>query len=213
MEIKMEVKQEPPKTVDRRVQRTQNLLLEALVALIQTTAYDEITVQDIIDRANVGRSTFYSHFLDKDQLLLSGLEKVRVSFEEQHRKLAIGNSLEDKREKVSLAFFTHVETYHQLYKAVLGKRSNPLVTQKLYLYLSGLFRQHLNDPQVEELKVEMPLELAVQFLTGSLLSVVTWWLENNLPYSAEQMNRWFHQLAVLPLISTANPKLWNSGRV
>ena len=207
----MKIKQhqaEVNKTVDRRIQRTQNLLLDALVALIDTKAYDDITVQDIIDRANVGRSTFYSHFLDKDQLLLSGLEKLRVSFEEQHRKLAIEEgSLEDKREEISLAFFKHVAAYHQLYKAVVGRRSNSVVTQKLYLYLSDLFRQHLADPQVEEFKVEMPLELAVQFLTGSLLSVVTWWLENNLPYSAEQMNRWYHRLAILPLLSATGPEL------
>src|SRR5690242_4167136 len=62
------------KPVDRRIQRTRQLLLDALLSLILEKDFDSITVQDVIDRANVGRSTFYAHFQDKDELLLSGFE-------------------------------------------------------------------------------------------------------------------------------------------
>ena len=55
--------------VDRRIQRTRQLLEDALIALILEKGYDKITVQNIVDQANVGRSTFYSHFLDKDDLM------------------------------------------------------------------------------------------------------------------------------------------------
>ena len=61
---------------DRRVQRTRTLLTRALMELIVEKGYQAITVQDIIDRANLGRSTFYAHFLDKEDLLMSGLEEV-----------------------------------------------------------------------------------------------------------------------------------------
>ena len=62
--------------IDRRVQRTRQLLNEALMALIVEKGYDAITVQNLIDRANLGRSTFYAHYQDKDDLLLSGMEEV-----------------------------------------------------------------------------------------------------------------------------------------
>ena len=62
------------KAEDRRVQRTRALLLSALLDLIVEQGYEEITVQDIVDRANVGRSTFYAHFLDKRELLLTGVD-------------------------------------------------------------------------------------------------------------------------------------------
>src|SRR5690349_1471235 len=61
---------------DRRSQRTQQLLSTALVELMQQKRYDAITVQDIIDHANVGRSTFYAHYLDKDDLLVSDFTRV-----------------------------------------------------------------------------------------------------------------------------------------
>jgi AcrR family transcriptional regulator len=63
---------------DRRVQRTNQLLRAALVSLIQEKGYENITVQNIIDRANVGRATFYAHFENKEHLLVSGFEDLRA---------------------------------------------------------------------------------------------------------------------------------------
>ena len=74
------------KTPDRRVQRTRKLLQDALIALVLEKGYEAVTIQDIIDRANVGRSTFYAHFLDKQHLFLSGFEQLR-------QELADTNSL------------------------------------------------------------------------------------------------------------------------
>src|SRR5258708_28139103 len=64
---------------DRRVQKTQGLLREALVSLIHEKSYDAIAVKEILDRANVGRSTVYTHFRDKDELLVSGIHEMMLS--------------------------------------------------------------------------------------------------------------------------------------
>src|SRR5262245_37014945 len=63
------------KKEDARVRRTRDALGDALVALMQEKPFDSITVQDVLDRANVGRSTFYSHFSDKDDLLMSDADE------------------------------------------------------------------------------------------------------------------------------------------
>ena len=62
---------------DRRVQRTRELLRGALFSLIREKGFEVLTVQDIIDRANVGRATFYAHFDNKEDLLLSGFDVLR----------------------------------------------------------------------------------------------------------------------------------------
>jgi AcrR family transcriptional regulator len=67
--------QQKDEQVDRRVQRTRALLRDALMSLIAEKGYRAITVQNIIDRANLGRSTFYAHYQDKEDLLLSGMEE------------------------------------------------------------------------------------------------------------------------------------------
>jgi AcrR family transcriptional regulator len=72
---------------DRRVQRTRQLLRGALFSLIQEKGFEALSVQDIIDRANVGRATFYAHFDNKHDLLLSGLEDFRTAIKAQQRRL------------------------------------------------------------------------------------------------------------------------------
>ena len=66
--------------MDRRVQRTRQLLDDALIAQILEKGYDKITVQNIVDQANVGRSTFYAHYLDKDALMESSVEMIMEEF-------------------------------------------------------------------------------------------------------------------------------------
>ncbi|NWJ46001.1 MAG: TetR/AcrR family transcriptional regulator [Chloroflexi bacterium] len=192
METKPTQTETAHKSADRRIQRTRNLLQEALISLIQEKDYDDITVQDLLDRANVGRSTFYSHFLDKDELLMSGLEKLRVSFEEQHQKLGLELGLKNSERQVSLAFFKHAQSHYQVYKAVVGKRSGTMITKTFYEYLKEMFRGYLAK---NESPGGVPLELVVQFQASSLMALLTWWFDNDLPYSAEQMNNWYHQLA------------------
>src|SRR5215470_20414517 len=63
------------KKIDARVRRTRDALGDALVELMQEKPFDTITVQDVLDRAQVGRSTFYSHYSDKDDLLMSDAEE------------------------------------------------------------------------------------------------------------------------------------------
>src|SRR4051794_4639849 len=74
------------KKIDRRVGRTRQLLSEALLALIQEKGFDAVTVQDVIDRANVGRSTFYSHFVDKEDLLVKAMDPFSAHLKERQRK-------------------------------------------------------------------------------------------------------------------------------
>src|SRR4030067_3389625 len=71
--------------LDRRVQKTRKLLQDALIELVAEKGYESVTVQEILDKANVGRSTFYAHFQDKDQLLHSILDRLDGLFV-QHEK-------------------------------------------------------------------------------------------------------------------------------
>src|SRR6202012_5392571 len=68
-------------TMDRRVRRTRDLLHRALLDLIAEKGYPHITVQDILDRADVGRSTFYTHYRDKEDLLRSGIADFNAAAE------------------------------------------------------------------------------------------------------------------------------------
>src|SRR5262245_35977421 len=97
------------KAPDRRVQRTQRLLQDALISLIEERGYEDLSVQDIIDRANVGRATFYAHFDNKEDLLVSRLDGFRESLQaRQKQALAQTARADDRVFAYSRAMFVHV---------------------------------------------------------------------------------------------------------
>src|SRR3569833_3369515 len=109
---------------DRRVQRTKRLLREALFALIREKGFEKLSVQDIIDRANVGRATFYAHFENKQDLLLSGFDELRKALRDRQRE---AHSSRTSVDEIVFAYnhnlLSHVNEYRHLFRAMAGKRS------------------------------------------------------------------------------------------
>ena len=179
------------KNEDRRIQRTRKLLQEALLALILEKGYEEVTVQDVLERANVGRSTFYAHFQDKEDLFLSEFETMRLMFEDH---LLSQPAQDTSPWSLSLVMFRHAQDNLQLYKALAGKQGGSLAITHLQKYLSGLLRAHLKQQFAHRSAAQIPPEILAHFLVSAFMSLLTWWLDNNLPYPAERMNEMFRQL-------------------
>src|SRR5271163_2939261 len=104
-----------PRKPDERILRTRERLGSALVALIQEKPFDDVTVQDVLDRASVGRSTFYLHFRDKNDLLLSQLERF---LEHMSTLLTVSNEKSLRVAPVS-EMFDHLEQAKKIYR-ILG---------------------------------------------------------------------------------------------
>ena len=174
---------------DRRVRRTKQRLNEALESLIIEKGYDKITVQDLIDRADVGRSTFYAHYETKDDLLISWTQ------------LADDLALHMAREQTdagmimpSLALFRHLGEYHHLYKAMIGGRGVDIVIEMVHSKLLGHATSELNRrPDGSDLTT-VPIEVRAWFLASSLLALLTWWLDNDMPYPPERMDEMYREL-------------------
>ncbi|HWR01770.1 MAG TPA: TetR/AcrR family transcriptional regulator [Chlorobaculum sp.] len=191
------------KKEDRRIGRTRRLMHEALMSLIVEKGYEAITVQDILDRADVGRSTFYGHYRDKDELLLSSFEHLRTLFEQQQQAIIASRSTgRDPEVNFILELFRHTGQHHQLYKAIAGKQSGEMIQKYLHRYLYNL----LIEPHARLMKNRksppVPIEVSTHYLVSSLLSLLIWWLDNNMPYPAERMDEMFRILTT-PTIEAA----------
>jgi AcrR family transcriptional regulator len=183
---------------DRRSERTRQLLGAALIELMLEQRYDEITVQDIIDRANIGRSTFYAHYLDKEDLLMSGFTRVLdiLNVFSQQR-----NEGKDQTLPSLARFFQHVQEHYQLYKALVRGGGIDRLFKKSHQYLRRNIEQHLAElvsagrvtPASPSVGIP-PLPLVADYLAGTVLSMLTWWLENDMPYAPEEMDALFRQL-------------------
>lgn len=180
---------------DRRSQRTRQALGNALVELMMERGYDGISIKDIIERANVGRSTFYSHYVDKDELFASQLDRV-VNVLSQHvpEENSNGNPFFP-----SLGLFQHIQEQKKLYKILAWGTGVDVLTRHLQKSLSEKIEERL---LTSGQTYEVPLPIIANFLSGSFLSLIKWWLDNKLIYSPEQMDEMFQKLS-LPGITQA----------
>lgn len=179
------------KKVDRRVQRTRQGLHQALIELIPEKRYDKITVQDIIDRANVGRSTFYSHFLDKEDLLIKGLQQYGDQF---HADAAHLN--DDSHVLHSLVFFSHAYSNRDFYRAMINGGGGDFMMKTGREHIASGIREHLGDKVEDALSLSVPLPVVVQYLAGAMMSVLEWWIEEEFPCPPEEVNAMYQALAM-----------------
>ena len=177
---------------DRRVRRTQQLLGDALLELVFTKGYDSITVQDIIDRANVGRSTFYAHYRDKEDLLLSQFGRMIDALTEH-----VGSEDPDGFMLFdSLGLFRHVQEHQGLYKAMVHTRGVDLLFQQGQQYFSAKLEARLGSLLRDGQTPAAPVAATAAWLSSALLGLLKWWLDNKMIYSPEQMDEMFRRLAL-----------------
>jgi AcrR family transcriptional regulator len=179
---------------DRRIARTRQRLLRALLSLMVERGYEKTTVQHILDRAEVGRATFYEHFRDKEDLLGSGIDHLA----EQLRRDCGSEPAE--RLGFTLGLFRHIDSHRPLYKAIVGRESGMIVERKMRRTFAGLIREDLMSRNFAG--SEAIGDLAVQYVVGALWSVVTWWMDYQVPLSPEELNRIFRQLTFPGLDAT-----------
>lgn len=177
-----------PKT-DRRIRRTRDTLGDALFALMQEKSFDEITVQDVLDRAGVGRSTFYVHYRDKDDLFLSDVEE----FCQWFSTLLKRQSASTKRLAPVEEFFTHIREANEFYAAIVRSAK---VNDVLAL-ARGFFARSIEERlQMGGLDME-PVRRSAQAhaLAGSLFSLLDWWLDKGMKADPKEMDELFHRMA------------------
>lgn len=176
------------KRKDRRVERTQQLLEAALLALIKEKEFDAISVQEIIDRANVGRATFYSHYDNKEDLLESGFDGLLETLRERQRE---GRS----RELFSFShhLLAHAHEHRDIFPAMVSKRGGAFIQHLLRQLLLKVVRE---DVKALPAQSEMPEEAIVQFIAGGLFGLMMWWLSGKMRMSVEQMDETFRRLAI-----------------
>jgi AcrR family transcriptional regulator len=175
---------------DQRIRRTCERLGSALIALIQERPIDDVTVQNVLDRAAVGRSTFYVHYRDKDDLLLSQLEKFL-----EMMSTALSLRKEKSHRVVPVAeFFAHIGDQKKLYRALGDSgRLNDFFDLAQGYFARGI-EQRLNETRLLSKLQQRELAARASALAGSLLSLLRWWLDRGAKESPHAMDELFHRM-------------------
>ena len=177
-------------TEDRRVRKTKQRLKEALNELILEQGYDRVTVQDLIDRADVGRSTFYAHYETKDDLLMGQM----VQLQEEMGWALSGDRPLNEAVVGSLPLFQHLSEHHEQFKAMIGSKGIAMVSEAVHDALRRSITEELGRREARGERHGVPIDARAGFLAGSLMAFATWWLDSGMPYSAEQMDGMFQEL-------------------
>ena len=178
------------------MRRTRELLRRAFLSLVLEKGYDRITVQDILDRADVGRSTFYAHYRDKEDLLLDGFEDIRAALAAERNVSEDEPGADVELLQPMLAVFMHVERHRQFWGPLSRKGGAELITRFLRESVDDLVRQHLQSHLGASPVDPIQIEAAVQFVAGACMGLLIWWLDHeDIPSSAEEIHTTFRRLA------------------
>ncbi len=182
--------------MDRRIVRTRATLQGALNSLILKKGYETITIKDICDAANVGRSTFYAHYTSKDDLKRSGFEPLRrLLADRQKEALATRGDIKDRSFGFSLTMFEHARDHKDHYRALVGGRGGTVSLGTIREMLSGLVRDELAVAVDNNSPDGIPRDLVVQYIVGAYMAVLTWWLDGGAKLSPQRIDAMFRRLA------------------
>jgi AcrR family transcriptional regulator len=180
--------------IDRRVQRTRKLLQKSLIELISEGGYDFITIQDIADRANVGRTTFYLHYNSKDELFVSCHEAIV-------RELRISPLHPLSREELLspgvpaglITAYRHLEDARATLYAIFQGRDSLLILRRIRDNDAQEIESNLRIAFAET-KSTIPLDMLASYLAGARIALVHWWLEKRRPHTSKDLAQTFHRL-------------------
>jgi AcrR family transcriptional regulator len=182
----------PPlkKKQDRRTARTQRSLSGALVSLVTEKRFDDITIQEVIDRADVGRSTFYSHFRDKEDLFQQDWERFLEGLA-QH----IDWDKAGQAGFVPVAYlFKHLQEFQTFYKSLVRSQKADAIFKSGVSYLSERIESALSERLKRKPLPSTPIPILSNYLSSELFSLLKWWLDRGMPYPPERMDEIFHEL-------------------
>jgi AcrR family transcriptional regulator len=178
---------------DRRVRRTRDRLQAALIPLILEKGYDAVTIQDLLDRADVGRTTFYAHYRDKDDLLVDGLGQLRA-FLREHQRAALARAGDDRVLGFSRAMFEHADERRALFRAIVGRRAGTIVMHHVRRLFADLVREDV--AALAPKGAQVPLDVLIEYTVGSLTSILTWWLDRRNRLTAAEADALFRRLTI-----------------
>ena len=177
---------------DRRSQRTYRLVSSALADLLIEKPYDKILVQDILDRAGIGRTTFYAHYFDKEDVLNSITEQELETLTQQ-----IAHATARQRVIPSLELFEHAyHSEHQQFLALMRSRAGEPLWEALQTALCNAIEPALSTLCAERRSPPIPVPVVSQYLAGAFLTLFKWWVAADMPSPPEQMEHIFQQLAL-----------------
>jgi AcrR family transcriptional regulator len=184
--------------MDRRIQKTREALRAALMSLLRDKALEQVEIQEITDRANTARVTFYRHYGTKEELLIDIIEQIYGRFEGLFTVLSVEQILDFRLTPPILPVFEMFETDRLFYKKLFNGTASALIQQRMRHYVVRQVTQTFGSaPRYANL----PLFLIANHIASVIVGNVMWWLSDDLSYSAAYMAQVTHWTSLMGAMS------------
>lgn len=185
--------------IDPRVKRTKELIRSSFLSLIAEKGFDTITVQDITQKAQINRATFYRHYKDKYDLLEKIIdEKLDIFLKSINPKSFHSipyQYSEEEPHPIYFALFEHILEHIEFYKVMLG--SNGLYefrVRMINVVIDAFYNEFLEIFHKREVKV--PEDILINYIISADLGVITYWVESGMKYSPKFMAQQLTKLSI-----------------
>lgn len=187
------------KRPDRRRERTFHMLSTALLDLLKERDYNNITIQDVADKADVSRATFYLHCKDKDELLFKTMQRIYDELSTHYPPLDRNdfNNRSYLEQTDDARDFHHVAAHADFYRAMLSAHGSPQFIRMVRAYLETVIRDQILKPLMpSDGEPGLPIDFMAAYMAGAQIGVINWWLDNNLPVSPEEISRMLSRMCL-----------------
>lgn len=173
---------------DARTRRTHRALSEALVSLMVAREFADITVGDVLERAGIGRTTFYTHFRNKEDLLLSDTERF-IRLLDAHFSAGVGSS---RRVAPLAELAAHVGEYAAFAAALQRSGQEQDVWEIVVGEFALIIARRLGELGVKPAEAELPLAVSSRVYAAAAITLLQWWMDHARPVSAQELDSRFH---------------------
>ncbi len=177
------------KKPDRRINRTRQALQSALIELILEKGYDAVSVQDIVTRANIGRSTFYTHYSSRDAVFSDSFKSLEISL-----NMALQQDLENSRPAPSYPLpyiellLHHIDKNRPLYRALAGQSGGALAAKHIRKILLGLVSRDISTRNLGVVLSKTTSDALTHYLVGAITDILTWWLDHKTKWQVAEVH-------------------------
>lgn len=180
--------------MDLRVKKNYKLLMDSLLILMKEKAFEDIKVTDICNLAMVHRTTFYSHFQDKYQLLEFAIKELQKDLS---LKVLSNHNIENFQEyyiQLIELFLEHISEHKNIYLPILDNNHNSITMDILYHTFIEDVKKHLKEEEKLQIKHKIPIDMIAEFYSNAVFGICVWWFKNKEPIPKEKFIQYIQDL-------------------
>lgn len=167
------------KKIDLRVKRTNKMIIEAFIQLVEKNGFEQVTVQDIADEAMINRATFYAHYKDKQDLYETIFDYALTAFTSvlNPTELVKGNRIKVKQiERMMSQIYSNIYDNRKFYLIIMDGSANEILRKKIADVLNEQYADIFNRLKITENDIEVPMDFIIEYMTSIFIGTLHWWL-------------------------------------